>query len=316
LFIAIALAVPRLQSPMGPHEETRQAAIVLVDSKSDAAPRYLTESDAATSEALTSTMPATTNANASATASATDADDELTDLLPSAPAAAPAVPTDFGRPFSAFKSAGKDIAKSKAAADVEAKAIAAEQAALYVAPPTGPTAKVSVFGSAPAEGRTFTFLIDRSSSMGEEGLGVLGVAGDQLEAAINTLEPTHKFQVIAYNQRPTLLGPKQMVPATEENKRLVKKFFITVGAYGGTDHELALVGALAAKPDVLFLLTDGGDPFITASQFRRLRDMAKGRTTIHCIQFGKGPPVDEGEVFMRKLSAETGGSYTYVDVNR
>jgi hypothetical protein len=44
--------------------------------------------------------------------------------------------------------------------------------------------------------------------------------------------------------------------------------------------------------------------------------MAKGRTTIHCIQFGKGPPVDEGEIFMRKLSAETGGSYTYVDVNR
>jgi hypothetical protein len=310
LFIAIALAAPRLQTPMGPHEETRQAAIVLVDAKSDAAPQYLTESDAAATESLATS-------SASATASSSDRAEDLTDLLPAASGAAtPAVTADFGRPLSAFKSAGKDIAKSQAAADAEAKAIAAEQGALYVAPPTGPTAKVSVFGSAPAEGRTFTFVIDRSSSMGQEGLGVLGVAADQLEAAINTLEPTHKFQVIAYNQRPTPLGPKHMVEATEENKRLVKKFFITVGAYGGTDHELAMVGALAAKPDVLFLLTDGGDPFITPGQFRRLRDMAKGRTTIHCIQFGKGPPVDEGEVFMRKLSAETGGSYTYVDVNR
>jgi hypothetical protein len=39
--------------------------------------------------------------------------------------------------------------------------------------PTGPTAQLSLFGSANAEGRSFVFVIDRSNSMGGEGLGAI-----------------------------------------------------------------------------------------------------------------------------------------------
>jgi hypothetical protein len=316
LFLAIALLAPAAHVPQGPQEETRPAAIVLVQPTKDAAPtRYFSEESATSADQLSATVAESRPAAPAATAE-NSTESELADLLPSAPAPVSAVPVDLGRPLSNFKGAGRKIAGSQAAADADAQRIAAEQAALRPITPTGPTASVSVFGSAPAEGRTFTFVLDRSASMGEEGLAVLGVAIEQLQAAINKLSDTHKFQIIAYNQRPTALGPKQMTPATAENKELVRKFFIPIGAYGSTDHELALVGALAARPDVLFLLTDGGDPFISVTQFKRLRDMAKGRTTIHCIQFGKGPPVDEGELFMRQLAEETGGSYTYVDVNR
>lgn len=318
VLIGFALLVPTRHVPQGIQEETRPASIVLVENAADRAEaKYFSEESTSVPTKLTAEAASTSERAASDAEVATPAAEEaLTELLPAAPAPVSAAKTDIGRPFSEFKGAGRNIAANKEGAVADAKRIAAEQAALHVEAPTGPTAKVSVFGSAPAEGRTFCFVIDRSSSMGDEGLAVLGVAAEQLQAAVNALGPTHKFQIIAYNQRPMPLGPRSMTLATDENKQLVRKFFLTVGAYGSTDHELAMVGALAAKPDVLFLLTDGGDPFITPGQFKRLRDMAKGRTTIHCIQFGKGPPIDEGEHFMRQLSAETGGSYTYVDVNR
>lgn len=320
LLLGIALVVPQPNVPEGLADETRPAAIVLVEQTADRSEtRYFSEESVDPAEQLTTgatEQSAALDSETQAEGAAKSATDSLADLLPSAPQPVAPVKTEIGRPFSEFRGAGRSIGQSQASAAADAQRIAAEQAALRVAAPTGPTAKVSVFGSAPAEGRTFTFVIDRSASMGEEGLAVLGVAADQLQAAVNNLGPTHKFQIIAYNQRPTALGPKQMTPATDENKQLVRKFFIALGAYGGTDHELAMVGALAAKPDVLFLLTDGGDPFISPGQFKRLRDMAQGKTTIHCIQFGKGPPIDEGELFMRKLASETGGSYTYVDVNR
>ncbi len=314
LFLAIALVVPQSQRPAGETEPPRTAAIVLVDAKdTNSEPHYFAEPDAAPASLQSASS---AHAADSLTADESETANPLDALLPAGPAVASAVPVELGHPLSQSRGAGRNIGRSAAAVEAEAQLIAAEQQALRKPVPVGPTTKVSVFGSAPAEGRTFTFVIDRSASMGPEGLGVLGAAAKQLEAAVQSLGPTHKFQIVAYNQRPTPLGPKSMTLATEENKALVASFFQTIGAFGSTDHELALVGALAAQPDVLFLLTDGGDPFITATQFKRLREMARGRTTIHCIQFGQGPPVDEGERFMRGLASETGGSYTYVDVTK
>jgi hypothetical protein len=312
LLIGVALVVPSTTDPRGLTETPRTAAIVLVENKADAPTRYLDE--AAASELSQPVEQSLAHAAVEATAEAT-LEEPLVDLLPAAPS--PALPpADIGRALSEFKTAGRAAPQRQAAADAEAKLIAGEQALFAEDIPSGPSAKVAIFGSAPAEGRSFTFVIDRSSSMGEEGLAVLGVASEQLEAAINALGPTHRFQIVAYNQRPTAIGPKKMTLATDENKQLVRPFLMTIGAYGGTDHELALVGALAAKPDVLFLHTDGGDPFLTAPEFRRLVEMAGRRTTIHCIQFGQGPPAAGGEIFMRRLASATGGSFTYVDVDK
>ena len=315
LLLAIALIVPQTQRPAAETEPPRAAAIVLVEATdATSEPHYFAETDAAPTTLQPALSPhAATDAS---TSGESEAANPLDALLPAGPAVASAVPVELGHPLSQARGAGRNIGRSDAAIEAEAQLIAAEQQALHKPVPTGPTTKVSVFGSAPAEGRTFTFVIDRSASMGPEGLSVLGAAAKQLEAAVHSLGPTHKFQIVAYNQRPTPLGPKSMTLATEENKALVASFFQAIGAFGSTDHELALVGALAAQPDVLFLLTDGGDPFITATQFKRLREMARGGTTIQCIQFGQGPPVDEGERFMRGLASETGGSYTYVDVTK
>ncbi len=193
--------------------------------------------------------------------------------------------------------------------------LAEEAARQRSAGPTGPTARLSLFGGALAEGRSFVFVIDRSQSMGGEGLGALAAAGSELDGALSRLQPEHRFQIIAYNQKPLYFSDKGLVDASLENRQAMKKFFAGVAAYGGTEHEVALLAALRLEPDVIFLLTDGGDPLLTDGQIELLTRRTAGRTSIHCIQFGFGPLQDPNH-FMRRLAARTRGAYSYVDMSQ
>jgi hypothetical protein len=47
---------------------------------------------------------------------------------------------------------------------------------------------------------------------------------------------------------------------------------------------------------------------------RIVREQARGRTTIHAIHFGRGPNQAGADHFMRKLAADNGGHYVYVDL--
>jgi Ca-activated chloride channel family protein len=76
---------------------------------------------------------------------------------------------------------------------------------------------------------------------------------------------------------------------------------------------MGLFAALRYKPDVIFLFTDAGDPFLKPGQLRAIREAAAGRTAIHCLQFGAGPLSCE-ENFMERLAVENGGSYVYIDM--
>jgi hypothetical protein len=199
---------------------------------------------------------------------------------------------------------------------VDAAAILAEEAARrQAAGQSGPVAAVSLFGGSPAVGRTFVFLIDRSKSMGGTGLGVLEAAAKELASALSRLTPSHRFQVIAYHQQCVYLqGTRRLLPATEENKQAVQTFLGGLAAFGGTEHFLALQLALALKPDVIFLLTDGGDPHLNAAQLRELRRLAAARTSIHCLQFGFGP-LQESDNFMMRLAQQNRGGYQYLQVS-
>ena len=93
------------------------------------------------------------------------------------------------------------------------------------------------------------------------------------------------------------------------------RFVADTAAYGQTEHLRGLLAALKLKPEVIFLLTDGGEPLLDNSQLRAIREQAAGRTSIHCVQFGRGP-APEGGSFLERLAAENGGSYVYIDMNR
>jgi hypothetical protein len=195
-------------------------------------------------------------------------------------------------------------------------AIFAEEAARRAAREArGPSTQVSVFGSAAATGYRFVFAIDRSASMGADGLNVLNAARGELSRALAHLLPTHRFQVVAYNHQCVYLERPRLLPATEENKAAVAPFLDSLGAFGGSGHEMALRASLAMEPDVVFLLSDGGDPPLSDIELTNLRRLAAGRTSIHCIRFGFGPEAEE-TLCMKQLAAQNSGSYTYVDMSK
>jgi hypothetical protein len=195
------------------------------------------------------------------------------------------------------------------------EAILAEEAALKAARRAlGPTTEVSLFGSASAEGRSFVFAIDRSKSMGGNGLNALSSASAELSRALAHLSPKHRFQIIAYHHGCVYYKTPRLVSATDENRSGVTEFIDHLAAFGGTDHQMALRASLGMEPDVVFLLTDGGDPHLNDIQLANIRRLAEGQTTIHCIQFGFGELTDETN-FMTRVARENGGGFTYVNMS-
>jgi hypothetical protein len=183
--------------------------------------------------------------------------------------------------------------------------------------PSGPKAVVRLFGTVAASGRSFVFVIDRSKSMGGAGLGAISHAQKELLRELDRLTPEQTFQIVAYNHRRTQMSDRSLLPASEENVAAAEKFLSGIAANGPTEHDLALLAALRGKPDVIFLLTDGGDPFMNAQQIRTITTGAAGRTEIHCIHFGFGPPRDdEGARFLQKLARLNDGIYGYVDMSQ
>jgi len=105
-----------------------------------------------------------------------------------------------------------------------------------------------------------------------------------------------------------------LIPATEDNKRKLVSFIAGLAANGQTGHSRGILSALRLKPEVIFLLSDGGDPPLTKGELLSIREENAGRTAIHCIQFGRGPQARSADVFQR-LAVQNRGGYSYVDLN-
>lgn len=194
--------------------------------------------------------------------------------------------------------------------------IAAEKALMAARKTSsGPSTSLAPFGARAAVGNSFVFLLDRSRSMGDEGLGALAAAETELKNQLSRLGPEHKFQIIAYNHKPTYVGSKTLLAANKTNVAKVPEFFTSMAAIGKTEHEMALLAALRLKPDVIFMLTDGGVPGMSAGQVKRVVERSAGATSIHSFEFGLSKP-SEGNRFLKVLADATGGSYAFLDLSR
>jgi hypothetical protein len=176
----------------------------------------------------------------------------------------------------------------------------------------------SLFGLR-AEGRSFVYVVDRSASMQGSGRNVLNRAKIELLASLAKLTEEDRFQLVFYNDEPSLFSHQDsqiaLVPAISSNLELARDFIGGVVADGGTQHEQALLAAVGMKPDVVFLLTDADQPVLSSAQLQRIAHAARGKCTIHTIEFGLGPSLGI-ENFLVKLARQTGGRHTYVDVRR
>jgi hypothetical protein len=184
-------------------------------------------------------------------------------------------------------------------------------------PKEGGKARVKLFGLI-GEGYKFVYVFDRSGSMGGEGRQSLRAVKAELIRSLDGLDTVHQFQIIFYNQRPTLFNPSgqtgRLAFGTEENKRAVIDFLDTIKAVGGTDHEQALRAAIRLHPDVIFFLTDADDPKLNGAQLKKIQDLAAG-IVIHATEFGPGPK-PAGDSFLAALAGQNGGGYAYIDISK
>lgn len=180
--------------------------------------------------------------------------------------------------------------------------------------PSGGRARAQVFGL-PSEGYKFVYVFDRSASMGGSGRSALNRAKAELMASLESLGETHQFQIVFYNDKPTMFAlagqPGKLVFGNQPNKVQANKFIQGIVADGGTEHEPALLLALGLQPDVIFFLTDAGDQ-LTPNQVDKVTSRNRRGTVINTIEFGDGPRV--GPNFLLQLAERNGGRNQYVDV--
>ncbi|QGJ71500.1 VWFA domain-containing protein [Planctomycetales bacterium 10988] len=165
-------------------------------------------------------------------------------------------------------------------------------------------------------GSSFVYVFDRSGSMGGSGRNALAAAKNELIGSLASLEPHHQFQIIFYNQTPLIFNPAgqgRLAWANESSKELARRFVSGVPADGFTDHMAALKMALNLQPDSIFFLTDADLPRLSPPELIEVQRRNGGRTSIHVIEFGRGPATGEDN-FLRQLARQNSGQYGYVDI--
>jgi hypothetical protein len=108
---------------------------------------------------------------------------------------------------------------------------------------------------------------------------------------------------------------KSMYFATDLNKNQAHQFIQQVQPDAGTEHLAAIKLALSFTPEVMYVLTDSGDPKLTPRELAEIEKRNGGRTRIHCIEFGVGKELNgDTSNFLKKLAQQNGGAHRYVDI--
>lgn len=181
---------------------------------------------------------------------------------------------------------------------------------------SGGRARTKVYGLK-GEGNRFVYVFDRSGSMGGSGNKALNSAKKELLQSIADLGDAHQFQIIFYNEQPTIMRfddlPNLMF-ANAENKARARLFVAGISADGATAHEPAIYLALQLNPDVIFFLTDADQPELSPAALAKIQQRNHGSCVINTIEFGLGPKIRK-ENFLDRLAAQNGGGSVYVDIN-
>jgi hypothetical protein len=168
-------------------------------------------------------------------------------------------------------------------------------------------------------GGKFVYVLDRSVSMSE--YNAIRVAKHQLMQSLEGLTVDQQFQIVFYNNKPEVLrlgndSGENLVRASDINRTLAGQFIAGITPESSTSHLAAIERGLAFRPDVLFLLTDAGEPQLSRPEMERIRRMNGGRTRIHCVEFHQGRKLAAISSFLEKLAKENGGTYEFCDITQ
>ena len=181
---------------------------------------------------------------------------------------------------------------------------------------SGGKGRTQVYGLK-GEGFKFVYVFDRSGSMGSASNRALNSAKQELLRSIADLGETHQFQIIFYNEQPTIMrfdGSVKLMFADANNKKQARDFVAGITADGATAHEPAIIQALDLAPDVVFFLTDADQPELSPAQLARIEKRNRSHAVINTIEFGLGPKISK-ENFLDRLAAQNGGGSVYIDIS-
>lgn len=162
--------------------------------------------------------------------------------------------------------------------------------------------KAEFFGQT-GSGQRIVYVIDRSGSMA----GSFDFLRSELKRSIDDLKAPQKFHVILFSGSVVHAPPARLAPAIRSNKRKCFDFLDQIRPEGTTNPVPAMRLAFAQKPDLIFFLTDGEFP---SELVDKLRDWnRKGKVRIFTLGYLYAPGAD----LLRKIAADHGGTYTFVE---
>lgn len=159
-------------------------------------------------------------------------------------------------------------------------------------------------GSSARGARKIIYVVDRSGSMIDSFIFVQA----ELRRSVLSLRRSQKFHVIFFNSGPPMENPpKRLVSAIDAQKESFFKFMATVIPRGDTKPERALQRALALKPDLLYLLSDGID--FRPALLRKLDEWNDDRRSkIYTIAY-----LDQtGSELLERIAREHNGEFKFV----
>ena len=174
------------------------------------------------------------------------------------------------------------------------------------------------FSGARGAGRKFTYVIDRSDSMGWNGGAPMRRATLDAIASVQSLDPKKgatKFQVLVFNHEVSVFDSGVgLIDVTSANKARCVQFLKSLVPTGGTSSEAALMAGIRMRPDVVFFLTDADEELTeqTLERVQTLRRQCKVRQ-ICVIEFRKS--TDPPKKTYKRLAAENGGTYVVRNID-
>lgn len=160
------------------------------------------------------------------------------------------------------------------------------------------------------QARSVVYVMDRSGSM----VDTFSLLKRELMKAIGTLNDDQQFNLIWFNdsRRADEWSPR-MRQATQDSKSAVFDAIERITAEGQTAPVNAIRQALAYRPDVIFLLSDGDFSEENETILKMIRQMNRTRRTIvNTILFNT---TGTGEEILRRIAEENRGEFKVVTTN-
>jgi len=149
------------------------------------------------------------------------------------------------------------------------------------------------------DAKSIVFVVDRSSSMRE---GKLDAAKDYMFDQLPKQKLDSSFSIIFFNTSDEAL-PGGLQKASKSNIDAAKQWSGGVPPNGGTDPESAVLAALGMKPEVIWILSDGG---FNPATVQRIKQANSSNTVISTIGFFDDP------MTLKQIAEQNRGTYRFI----